>query len=209
MSPFTGIILTTTSLIMGFLFPLYLGIRTPAYNSLSQHISELYSVKSPNRAIRAFFISFFPGLLIFLYGVLFSPGALSFDRSVVLVLYKSSVSIYGISYMLSAVFPCDHPEPTFSDFRQSMHTLGGLLNLVTAISAPLFAGYYFRGPDTRLVSSLSVYCGILISLTIVTLLAAIYIPKTQHSGCQYQGVLQRVYEGCFLVWLVFVAVLIR
>ena len=112
---------------------------------------------------------------------------------------------YGIATIFSGIFPCDvgcnknFIDPSIS---QIIHNLAGLLTYIFVPISVMIVGLGLRhSPSHNRLSVIAITCGIGSSLFIALSLSDL--------SSQYVGLLQRIIESMFLIWIVSCAIDIK
>ena len=167
------------------------GSVTANYSHVSQFISEFGASGAPNA--NAFsWGGFFPvGVLVCLAALMLWRAL---PRSKLMFAVLLAVAMFGISYVVSAVYPCDVGcQPAHPSRSQIVHDLVGLLAYVCLPPALLaFAWRTRRWPNAKYVTFFAAVGGI------VALLGLVALFTTDKN----LGLVQRVMESFFFVWLI-------
>lgn len=167
------------------------GTATANYSHVSQFISEFGATGAPNA--NAFsWAGFFPvGVLVCVTAIALWRGL---PRSKLMHMVVLAVAMFGISYIISAVYPCDAGcQPARPSQSQVIHDLVGLFAYLCLPPALLaFAWQSHRWPNARYLSLLATAGGIIALLGIVALFTVE----------RNLGLVQRLMEGFFFVWLI-------
>ena len=112
---------------------------------------------------------------------------------------------YGIATMLTGIFPCDvgcnknFIDPSLS---QIIHNLAGLLTYIFVPISLMIVGLGLKhSPSHNRLSVIAITCGIVSSLFISLLLSDL--------SSQHVGLLQRIIESIFIIWIVTCAIEIK
>ena len=112
---------------------------------------------------------------------------------------------YGIATMLTGIFPCDvgcnknFIDPSLS---QIIHNLAGLLTYIFVPISLMIAGLGLKhSPSHNRLSVIAITCGIASSLFVSLSLSDL--------SSQYVGLLQRIIESIFLIWIITCAIEIK
>ena len=172
------------------------GILNPNYKFISQFISELYAVNAPNADLLRFYGYIPSGVFFILFAVFLNA-----------VLPKSTGSTlgciffgfgYGLGTIICSIFNCDvgcNPLFVNPSLSQFIHNTMGMLTYLLVPIGLLCIGMSNR---TKLFfSNFSIAIALLSFLFVLLLNVAIQTP--------YKGIIQRVIEGSFLLWIVFCA----
>jgi hypothetical protein len=167
------------------------GAATPDYSHISQFISEFGAHDAPHA--QAFsWAGFFPvGVLVCVASAALWL-ALPHSRLVHLVLL--AIAMFGISYIVSAIYPCDAGcQPAHPSRSQIIHNLVGLFAYVCLPPSLLaFAWQSRRWPDAKYPTLFALLAGVVASVSLVALFTA-------DRGL---GLVQRAMESAFFVWLI-------
>lgn len=178
------------------------GLGIKGYNPVSQYISESYATGTPNAIVwqSLFIIS---GTLLFFFGVF--AGKCFPKRSGTRVWFFNFAIFYGIGTLLTGIFPCDigcvlDPErPSLSQFIHN--TTGTFTYAVVPFCILLLAFAFWKMPNARKLSVISVICGGLSLLFVVLLF-------NDPEGA-YKGLFQRVIETSILSWIIYLSFYIK
>ncbi len=184
-----------TTLVGGFLFP--------NYSHIQQLISESYATGTENGFYLRIFGYFPSGLFLTLFAFL-----------TLRILPKSKLTttgflgfglFYGITTIIVSIFPCDegcNPEFINPSISQIIHNIsGGLTYIIVPISLILIGISLKHYKNGKLISKLSIFCGL---LAIVFVMVLINIPNANNIGLY-----QRIFEGTILFWVVNCALYIK
>ena len=167
------------------------GTVTANYSHVSQFISEFGANGAPNA--KAFsWAGFFP------IGVLVCIAAMALwralPRSKLMHAVLLAVAMFGISYIISAVYPCDAGcQPAHPSRSQVIHDLVGLFAYLCLPPALLAFAWRSRDwPSARYPALLAMVGGIIALLGLVALFT------TEKN----LGLVQRAIEGFFFLWLI-------
>ncbi len=180
---------TLTTLIGQFL--------NPNYNFISQFISELYAVDAPNADILRFYGYLPSGLFFILFAFLINT-----------VLPKSACKTfgcilfgfgYGFGTLICSIFNCDvgcNPNFVNPSLSQFIHNTMGMLTYLFVPIALFCIGISNR--SKLLFSNYSIAIAIFSFIFVLLFNTAIQSP--------FKGIIQRIIEVSFLIWIVFSAV---
>ena len=179
------------------------GLLIEDYNLISQYISESDASDTKyGLALRIF--GYIPsGILIasfcFVGFKKFQPSKLT------KVGFYGLGVFYGIATIFSGIFPCDvgcnknFIDPSIS---QIIHNLAGLLTYIFVPISVTIVGLGLRhSPSHNRLSVIAITCGIVSSLFVSLSLSDL--------SSQYVGLLQRIIESIFLIWIVSCAIEIK
>ena len=179
------------------------GVLIEDYSLISQFISE-----SDARGTKH-------GLALRLFGYIQSGIIIAVFCFVALKKFQSSKLsktgfyglgvFYGIATMLTGIFPCDvgcnknFIDPSLS---QIIHNLAGLLTYIFVPISLMIVGLGLKhSPSHNRLSVIAITCGIASSLFVSLSLSDL--------SSQYVGLLQRIIESIFLIWIVSCAIEIK
>ena len=112
---------------------------------------------------------------------------------------------YGIATIITGIFPCDVDcNKNFIDpsISQIIHNLAALLTYIFVPISVMIVGLGLRhSPSHNRLSVIAITCGIISSLFASLLLADL--------SSQYVGLLQRIIESIFLIWIITCAIEIK
>ena len=112
---------------------------------------------------------------------------------------------YGIATIITGIFPCDVDcNKNFIDpsISQIIHNLAALLTYIFVPISVMIVGLGLRhSPSHNRLSVIAITCGIISSLFVSLLLADL--------SSQYVGLLQRIIESIFLIWIITCAIEIK
>jgi len=179
------------------------GVLIEDYNLISQFISESDARGTKNGlALRLF--GYIPsGILIAVFCFValkkFQPSKLT------KVGFYGLGVFYGIATIFTGIFPCDvgcnknFIDPSLS---QIIHNLAGLLTYIFVPISLMIAGLGLKhSPSHHRLSVIAIICGIASSLFVSLSLSDL--------SSQYVGLLQRIIESIFLIWIVSCAIEIK
>ncbi len=173
-----------------------LGYQWTGYNPLTQAISELGATNAPNMSIQALNFAIL-GILT----LVFAFGLALYDRH-----FRPAsvlVGVYGLGASLAAVLPCDPGcLATSTSIVQIAHSLDALTSFVGLAVAPLI---FWRSSKTLSSWTRTAVWSLRISIGSILLLGA-YLTIEVLSLSPYTGLLQRVFLGLLLAWMIMVAV---
>ncbi len=195
--------LVTLSAAAGIIGPIFfavvvivLGYQWTRYNPLTQAISELGATNAPNMSIQALNFAIL-GILT----LVFAFGLALYDRH-----FRPAsvlVGVYGLGASLAAVLPCDPGcLVTSTSIVQIAHSLDALFSFVGLAVAPLL---FWRSSRTLSSWTRTAIWSLRISIGSILLLGAYLIIEVL-SLSPYTGLLQRVFLGLLLAWIIIVAV---
>jgi hypothetical protein len=169
------------------------------FDHISQYVSEVYAVGTPYGRELRFFLLVPGGILVTLFGVL-APR--QFPKSRLIGLGFLGVAIfYGISTVIGSVFPCDAgctrdlSEPSSSYL---IHLTAGMLTHSLVPPSLLMIGIAaLKWRNGKLV--------VLSSVAVATLCFGCNFHLGADPTSVYAGLLQRIFEGSILCWILIVA----
>lgn len=179
------------------------GLQINDYSHISQYISESYAIDTPyGKMLR--FLGFIPsGQLL----ILFAFSALKkFPKSNLIVIGFWGIGIfYGLATVIVSVFPCDsgcNKEFIDPSISQIIHNLTGLLTYIFVPASIIAIGLGLQKLKAHnSFARFSIFCGLFCFIFIGILLS--------NPNSNYTGLLQRIIEGSFIIWIVRCAFLIR
>ena len=179
------------------------GFLIEDYNLIGQFISESDAIDTKyGLALRLF--GYIPsGILIAIFCFVgfkkFQPSKLT------KVGFYGLGVFYGIATIITGIFPCDVDcNKNFIDpsIFQIIHNLAALLTYIFVPISVMIVGLGLRrSPSHNRLSVIAITCGIISSLFVSLLLADL--------SSQYVGLLQRIIESIFLIWIVSCAIEIK
>ena len=179
------------------------GFLIEDYNLISQWISESDASDTKyGLALRIF--GYIPsGFLIAIFCIVgfkkFQPSKLT------KVGFYGLGVFYGIATIITGIFPCDVDcNKNFIDpsISQIIHNLAALLTYIFVPISVMIVGLGLRrSPSHNRLSVIAITCGIISSLFVSLLLADL--------SSQYVGLLQRIIESIFLIWIITCAIEIK
>lgn len=188
----TGVLLFVASTILS-------GLQLENYSHVSQLISESYASGTPRGpALR--FAGFLPAGLLLAFFAFSSKKLLRGSRVVNLGLIAVGI-FYGLGTAVVSLFPCDagcNPEMINPSISQLIHNLSGMLTYLVVPPALVITGFgLLKQPEHRIPAQAAIAGGILSFLLVMALPAAM--------AAGYGGLVQRLAEGCILIWFLITA----
>uniref|UniRef100_UPI00404B8FCC DUF998 domain-containing protein n=1 Tax=Fulvivirga sp. TaxID=1931237 RepID=UPI00404B8FCC len=195
-SGIAGVTLFVVSAILG-------GLQINDYSHISQYISESYAIDTPyGKALR--FLAYFPcGLLLTFFAFSAPP---KFPKSNLIKVGFLGIGIfYGLATVIVSVFPCDsgcNKEFIDPSISQIIHNLTGLLTYIFVPASIIAIGLGLQklkahNSFVRFSFFFGLFCFIFIGILL------------SNPNSNYTGLLQRIIEGSFIIWVVRCAFLIR
>ncbi len=168
----------------------------PAYDPVSQFISELSAQGAPGGSSMALG-AFLPiGLLVLTFCTL-SAGLLDGSRRARIGF--TCVAAVGVAYALTPLFPCDPGCPPWGSLSQDAHTLLGIGEYAGfVIGAIVLAGVFGRYSPW-----LSFY-----TLTSAAFTAAAIFLAFRPDNHEWRGALQRIAEGSIFIWIGVISIVV-
>ncbi|MES2747803.1 MAG: DUF998 domain-containing protein [Bacteroidota bacterium] len=184
-----GVILFTLTTVIG-------GILNPNYHFISQFISELYAVDAPNADLLRFY-GYLPSGVFFILFAVFLHAVLPKSAGTTLgcILFGFG---YGFGTIVCSIFNCDvgcNPFFVNPSLSQFIHNAMGMLTYLLTPIGLLCIGISVR--KKLFYSNFSIVIAVLSFLFVLVLNVAIQTP--------YKGIIQRVIEGSFLIWIAYSA----
>jgi hypothetical protein len=179
------------------------GVLIEDYNLISQFISES-DARGTKHGLALRLFGYIPsGILIAVFCFValkkFQPSKLT------KVGFYGLGVFYGIATIFTGIFPCDvgcnknFIDPSLS---QIIHNLAGLLTYIFVPISLMIAGLGLKhSPSHNRLSVIAITCGIASSLFVSLSLTDL--------SSQYVGLLQRIIESIFLIWIVSCAIEIK
>ncbi|WP_313805150.1 DUF998 domain-containing protein [Flavobacterium sp.] len=182
------LIFVATTLLGGFL--------DSDYNHISQFISELYAVDAPRADFLRFFGYIPSGILFMLFSVF---AIMETSKSLLRTVGFLGIGIgYGLGTIICGFFNCDagcNPHFINPSLSQIIHNFIGFITYSICPVAIFLLAFAARKWRKGMYLSNMSFILALISFCFVGLLNA-----NLHSP--YKGLIQRVIEGCILLWIV-------
>jgi Protein of unknown function (DUF998) len=181
----------SSAFVLLFALTLVGGMTTASYSHVSQFISEFGASGAPKANVFSW-AGFFP------VGVLVCVAAIglwrALPRSKLVLAVLSAVAVFGISYIVSAVYPCDAGcQPANPSRSQVIHDLVGLFAYLCLPPALFAFGWRSRRwPNAKYPTLLATVAGTMALLGLVTLFTT----------DKNLGLVQRAMECAFFVWLI-------
>lgn len=173
------------------------GMAYPAYDHLTQYISELGATGAPtsDAVSLAFMVS---GGLLALFWLL---CGMLFPRSPLSILGFGLSALNGVGLLLGGVFRCDF-ECSATDLSTAgiLHEVFGGIGYLCGIAGVFLVGVAARTwPQGRGLFPLSLICGVPAALAVWMI----------HPDFEWLGVSQRIVEVALAVWTLAVAMRVR
>lgn len=176
------------------------GFLHPDYSYSSQFISELYAVDTPNANIIRF-LGYFPSGILFIIFSLLARKKTPKSRLSAIGFLGIELG-YGFGTIICVLFNCDagcNPKFINPSLSQIIHNLMGMITyLVVPFSILLIAIASLKWKNSLKYTLVSFLVFIISSIFFVILISNLDSP--------YKGLLQRVIEGSFLLWIAYGAV---
>ena len=179
------------------------GLIAENYDPVVQLISESMSEDRPySKEIRYF--GYIPsGILVMIFAFA-APVNMPKSKQIRLSFYGIAL-FYGLATITVGIFPCEagcNKEMINPGLAQVIHNLSGLFTYIGMPLCLLLIGFGLKKVNTRgRLSQVSILLGIGSAFFILTLFANPLSP--------YAGLMQRIIEGIFVLWIVGCAVSIR
>ena len=177
------------------IFSIALGSQLPGYNPLTQTISELGATNAPTMELQALNFAIL-GILT----VIFAIGLDTHNRRFASTSFL--LGVYGLGTLLVAGLPCD-PGCSFkgTSLVQIAHSLDALVSFVVIAIAPLF---FSRSSKTVPSWTKTSVRSLRVAMVSIPLLVA-YLAITVLALSSYTGLVQRIFLGLLLAWMLMVA----
>jgi hypothetical protein len=172
-----------------------IGFLWAGYNPLTQTSSELGATKAPTMELQALNFAIL-GILTMIFAFGLGVHNRSFRSTAILV------GIYGFGTLIVAGLPCD-PGCSFKGTSplQIAHSLDALVSFVVFAIAPLL---FWRSSKALPPWTRSSTWSLRVAIVAIPLLGA-YLGITVLSLSPYVGLLQRLFLGLLLAWMVMIA----
>jgi len=179
------------------------GFIAENYNSVLQLISESMSEDRPySKEIRYF--GYIPSGILVMIFALAAPMNMPQSRQIRLSFYGIAL-FYGLATILVGFFPCEagcNKEMINPGIAQVIHNLSGLFTYIGMPLCLLFIGFGLKNVNTRgRLSQVSILLGIGSAFFVLILFA--------NPLSHYAGLIQRIIEGIFVLWIVGCAISIK
>jgi hypothetical protein len=179
------------------------GLQFSDYSHLSQYLSEAYAVGTPYGFALRYFLYVPSGILIALFALC---ARRELPRHGFIGLGFLGIAIfYGIAMVIGSVFPCDagcNRDLSPSSWSHVIHLTSGAFTHMFVPGALLLIGCAARKrPDGPRIA--------VASLAAATLCFACNLVLGADPLWVYVGLVQRMFEGSVLCWVVFVALRLR
>ncbi len=179
------------------------GLIAENYDPVVQLISESMSEDRPySKEIRYF--GYIPSGILLMIFALAAPANMPQSKQIRLSFYGIAL-FYGLATITVGIFPCEagcNKEMINPALAQVIHNLSGLFTYIGMPLCLLLIGFGLKKVNTRgRLSQVSILLGIGSAFFILTLFANPLSP--------YAGLMQRIIEGIFVLWIVGCAISIR
>ena len=179
------------------------GLIAENYDPVVQLISESMSEDRPySKEIRYF--GYIPSGILVMIFALAAPVNMPQSKQIRLSFYGIAL-FYGLATITVGIFPCEagcNKEMINPGLAQVIHNLSGLFTYIGMPLCLLLIGFGLKKVNTRgRLSQVSILLGIGSAFFILTLFANPLSP--------YAGLMQRIIEGIFVLWIVGCAISIR
>ncbi len=183
--------------VLGIGLPTALGFAWPAYNPVSDFLSELGASGAPHGAIMNY-AGFLP------IGVLWALGALSLlagNRTA--LLWTGVLLLLGtsVSYIGAAFFPCDAGCPMEGSNSQMMHNALGVIGYLTSPIGLAIIGVHFLRSNQSNAGIIS------FAASAATLVGFVMMANPEMAGTR--GAWQRLADFSLFIWLLVISVSLR
>jgi hypothetical membrane protein len=194
--------LVTVSAAAGVIGPILFGIIVislgylwTGYNPLTNQISELGATNAPTMKLQALNFAIL-GILTIIFAIGLTVQNRRFRSTSLLV------GLYGLGTLLVAGLPCD-PGCSFhsTSVVQTAHSLDALISFMVIAVAPLF--FWRSGKTVPSWTKTSIW-SLRVAIVSMALLGA-YLVITVLSLSPYVGLLQRIFLGFLLAWMIMIA----
>ena len=189
-----ALLFVAASLIGGFLIE--------GYDSLQQFISETYA-KGTEYGWELRVFGFIPSGLLLAAFCFLSANRFKSSRSARMGFYGVGI-FYGLATVVVSIFPCDHGcnrEMVNPSLSQWIHNMTGLLTYLIVPLCILQVGSGVKRLGHKSFSAQSFSLGGLSILFVILLIL--------DANSQYAGLIQRMVESVFLLWIAMSAVAIK
>ena len=182
---------------------LFAGFIAENYNPVLQLISESMSEDRPySKEIRYF--GYIPSGILLMIFALAAPANMPRSKQIRLSFYGIAL-FYGLATILVGIFPCEagcNKEMIDPGIAQVIHNLSGLFTYIGMPLCLLLIGLGLKKANTRgRLSQVSNLLGIGSAFFILILFASPLSP--------YAGLIQRIIEAIFVLWIVGCAISIK
>jgi hypothetical protein len=179
------------------------GLIAENYNPLSQLISESMSEDRPySKEIRYF--GYIPSGILLTIFAFAAPVNMPASKQIRLSFYGIAL-FYGLATITVGIFPCEagcNKEMINPGVAQVIHNLSGLFTYIGMPLCLLLIGFGLKKANTRArLSRVSILLGFSSAFFILILFASPLSP--------YAGLIQRIIEGIFVLWIIGCAISIR
>lgn len=195
----SGILGSTLFVIASFVA----GIIAENYNPVQQLISESMSADRPySKEIRYF--GYIPSGILLMIFALAAPVNMPQSRQIRLSFYGIAL-FYGLATILVGIFPCEagcNKEMINPGMAQVIHNLSGLSTYIGTPICIVLIGFGLKKSNIRgRLSQVSILLGIISAFFVLILLSEPLSP--------YAGLIQRVIEGVFMLWIIACAISVK
>jgi len=179
------------------------GFLAENYDPVAQLISESMSEDRPySKEIR--FFGYIPSGILILIFALAAPVNMPKSNQIRMSFYGIAL-LYGFATILVGIFPCEagcNMEMINPGIAQIIHNLSGLFTYVSTPVCLLLIGFGLKNANTRkLLSRVSILLGISSAFFVLVLFSSALNP--------YAGLIQRLIEGIFILWIIGCSISIR
>jgi len=179
------------------------GFMAKNYNPMAQLISESMSEDRPfSKEIR--FLGYIPSGILILIFALAAPLNMPKSNQIRMSFYGIAL-FYGLATILVGIFPCEagcNMEMINPGIAQIIHNLSGLFTYIGMPVCLLLIGFGLKNANTRgLLSRVSTLLGISSAFFVLVLFSSTLNP--------YAGLIQRLIEGIFVLWIIGCSISIR
>jgi hypothetical protein len=179
------------------------GLIAENYDPVAQLISESMSVDRPYSKEISYFGYIPSGILVMIFA-LAAPVNMPQSKQIRLSFY-GIVLFYGFATITVGIFPCEagcNKEMINPGISQVIHNLSGLVTYIGMPICLLLIGFGLKHANTRaLLSRVSILLGISSAFFILVLFTSPLNP--------YAGLIQRIIEGIFVLWIVACSISIK
>ena len=179
------------------------GLIAENYDPVVQLISESMSEDRPySKEIR--YYGYIPSGILLMIFALAAPANMPQSKQIRLSFYGIAL-FYGLATITVGIFPCEagcNKEMINPGLAQVIHNLSGVFTYIGMPLCILLIGLGLKHANTRaLLSHVSILLGISSAFFILILFASPLSP--------YAGLIQRIIEGIFVLWIVGCAISIK
>lgn len=171
------------------------GLLIEDYSVISQYISETYAIDTKyGLSLRMF--GFIPsGVLLALFCFL-ATTYFKASRGVKIAFFAVGL-FYGLATVVVSIFPCDsgcNPDLIDPSVSQLIHNLVGMLTYLLVPIAMIIIGQGLKkSMENKKFALHSTFLGILAFLVVIVLFS--------NTNSEYIGLIQRVIEATFIIWI--------